>query len=91
MGHRYGLNAQKCVSGKRCYETEMLAVEALIQHHIVNDYKGITGPINIYQCLDCGMWHFTSKGEKHALFDDEDTLSYIKKERRAYQWEKGIK
>ncbi len=80
-----------CSSGKRKFETESLAIEALIQNHIVNNYRGNEGPVNVYQCPDCGSWHFTSKGEKHPLLEDEKTLQIIAKERRAFNWEKGLK
>lgn len=82
---------KKCITGKRIFHSEELAKEALIQHHIINDYKHTTGPINVYSCQECGNWHFTSKGERNEIFEDEAMVEYIKRERRAWHWEKGLR
>jgi len=79
-----------CVTGKRCFEDESIALEALIQHHIINNYPIDQGPKTIYQCSDCGAWHFTSKGEKHEVLLDEKTLRRIKRERQANYWERKL-
>ena len=81
----------KCVSGKRIYASEDVALEALIQHHIINNYRANEGPINVYECQDCTNWHFTSKGKKHSAFDDPDILRTIEREKRAHNWERGFK
>ena len=81
----------KCVSGKRIYESESLAVEALIQNHVFNNYRVNEGPINVYECRDCMQWHFTSKGHKHPTLEDPATLRTIEREKRAYNWERGFK
>ena len=80
-----------CITGKRCFDTEELAEEALIQNHIMNNYKKRQGPINIYLCQHCNTWHFTSKGGSHELFDDEDMVRKIEKGRIAYHWEKKFR
>ncbi|MEP5103839.1 MAG: hypothetical protein ABJQ84_04430 [Ekhidna sp.] len=80
-----------CVTGKRCFSDEALAVEALIQHHIINDYKGGQGPINVYQCIDCGNWHFTSKGPRNAFFEDDSVIKRIENERRGLSWERKLR
>lgn len=82
---------ERCISGKRIYESESIAIAALIQNHIRNNYRKNEGPINIYNCLDCNRWHFTSKGEKHPLFDDQETMRTIEQEKRAHNWERGFK
>ena len=51
-----------CPTAKRIYLTEGLAEEALIDAHSRNNYAG-SGPIAVYQCEDCGYYHFTSKGK----------------------------
>ena len=80
-----------CSSGKRMYETESLAVEALIQNHIINNYRGGQGPTNVYQCDECGHWHFTSKGAKNEIFDDSETIKMIEREKRALNWERSLR
>lgn len=83
--------SQKCVSGKRIFETEALALDALIQNHIINNYRADEGPTNVYECPDCGQWHFTSKAEKHPLFDDPEIARNIVQEKRAINWERGFR
>ncbi len=85
------MNLNKCVSGKRVFESYDIALEALIQHHIMNDYKKGEGPINVYECQDCGHWHFTSREPAHSLFEDDDTIKRISLARRANYWEKNLK
>lgn len=80
-----------CTSGKRSFGALQLAEEALIQHHVRNDYKDGEGPVNVYQCDDCNEWHFTSKGSKHELFWDSEIQKRIKSERRAFQWEQKLR
>lgn len=80
-----------CKSGKRCFLSESIAVEALIQNHTFNDYKDQQGPTNVYECTDCGYWHFTSKNEKHSLFDDPEVVARIRKEKQAHYWERKIR
>ena len=81
----------RCSTGKRCFAGESVALEALIQNHIINDYLPNEGPVNVYECHQCGYWHFTSKGLKNAIFKDADTLKRIQQERRANYWERKLK
>lgn len=80
-----------CTTGKRSFDNKSLAEEALIQHHIRNSYKTGEGPINVYECDDCGNWHFTSKGIKNELFSDAEIVKKIQSERIGYQWERKIR
>lgn len=91
IGEKEERRLNKCISGKRSFENEAIAVEGLIQHHVINDYPAGQGPINVYQCEHCGMWHFTSKGPKNAVFDEPEIADRIKKERRANYWERKLK
>jgi hypothetical protein len=80
-----------CSSGKRAFESKFLAEEGLIQHHIRNDFKKGEGPINVYECMKCGNWHFTSKGSEHELFEDESIVKRIQSDRLGYLWERKIR
>lgn len=80
-----------CRSGKRAFDTVELANEALINNHIVNDYKKDEGPLNVYQCEDCGLWHFTSRGPKSDLLNDDEVVERIKRERLATYWERHLR
>jgi len=81
----------KCTSGKRCFEEEFLALEALIQNHIINDYPDGDGPLNIYKCTECANWHFTSKGLPHDVLTDPEMIARIMKEKRANYWERKLR
>lgn len=56
----------RCVSGKRAYEKQEDAEDALIRSRI---NSGEHGAKNIYLCDDCGHWHLTSKGPLSDLID----------------------
>ncbi|WP_109832561.1 hypothetical protein [Reichenbachiella versicolor] len=75
----------KCITGKKCHETEELAEEALIENHIHFNHPKGSGPINIYLCEHCGHYHFTSQGEPHYIL--EEKASYIAAQKRARDWE----
>ncbi|MEM6831684.1 MAG: hypothetical protein AAGA66_09710 [Bacteroidota bacterium] len=77
----------KCVTGKIGYRTEELAKEALIQNHIRRSHRDGSGPINVYQCNECGEWHFTSKGDTADFLTDKEVMERIKREQRALDWE----
>lgn len=81
----------RCITGKRCFDTKELAEEALVQNHMMNDYQQRQGPINVYLCPHCNSWHFTSKGERHSILNDKDVIKKIEKGRIAYYWEKKIR
>ena len=80
-----------CPTGKTSFDSEELAVEALIQNHVRNAHRSGAGPRNVYECAECGCWHFTSKGADHTLFDDPEIIDRIQKESRALEWERKFR
>ena len=76
-----------CVTGKIIYETEESAEEALVEAWIRNDYREGSGPRAIYQCNDCGRFHFTSQGQMNAFLQDKLESGYIAGQKRARDWE----
>lgn len=76
-----------CVTGKKSYSTKEIAEEALINNHITFNHRAGSGPINVYQCSDCGCWHFTSKGEVNPILNNSRTKSFIRKESDKKSWE----
>lgn len=80
-----------CPSGKTSFITRELGEEALIQNHIRNNPRKGAGPQNIYECMDCGEWHFTSRLPAADVLSDENVISRITKERRSFEWEQRIK
>lgn len=81
----------KCVSGKNGYSSFESAKEALVQHHIVYNHRQGGGPTNIYECSDCGQWHFTSSGNKANLLESPEIKARIERERRAKEWEQKFR
>jgi hypothetical protein len=80
----------KCASGKRIYPSQSLAEEALIDAHSRNRYSG-TGPVSVYQCEECGYYHFTSKGPMNKALSDAISSGKIKLEQQANEWSRKWK
>lgn len=74
-----------CRTGKRVYQTAIIAEEALIDAHSRNSYSG-TGPISIYQCEECGYYHFTSKGPINEKLKELINSGKIKLQQQASEW-----
>ena len=79
----------KCVTGKVCFDSRELAEEALIENH-ARYYRGTnSGPINVYECRDCGQYHFTSKGEVSDVLNQKK--GDINAQREANHWERKLR
>ena len=78
----------KCSSGKRQYPSEIVAEEALIEAHIQFDYRSGNGPVAVYKCEDCGLYHLTSKGTMNPRLAQLMTEGKIKKQKQAQNWER---
>ena len=81
----------KCRSGKTAFETKELGEEALIQNHIRNNHREGAGPKNVYECDDCGEWHFTSRHPISDLLQDVEVQKRIASDQRSLQWEQKMK
>ncbi|MGC4020718.1 MAG: hypothetical protein QM734_01635 [Cyclobacteriaceae bacterium] len=75
----------KCSTGKRVYQTEIIAEEALIDSHSRNNYSG-NGPIAVYKCEECGYYHFTSKGSMNKRLAELIASGKIKLQQQANEW-----
>jgi hypothetical protein len=80
-----------CITGKIAYDSMEIAGEALVQNHVRNAHRAGAGPINIYQCQDCGKWHFTSQGARYHLLQDPEVIDRIRREQMANHWEKKLR
>jgi len=80
-----------CPSGKTSFISRELGEEALVQNHIRNNHRKGAGPQNIYECEDCGEWHFTSRPPVADILLDENVQERITKERRSFEWEQRMK
>ena len=78
--------AKKCVSGKKLFDTEALALLALIEFYRNNGNININGPKNVYHCDECAYWHFTSKGEFHLDLKNYLSSSEYQLRLKANKW-----
>ena len=81
----------KCSTGKRMYDSQEMAERALIENRSRFYHNDDSGPVNVYQCRDCGMWHFTSKGPRNPLLDDQQVRKRISVDREANYWERKLR
>ena len=73
------------------YQTQMLAEDVLIETHIRFDYAPGFGPVGVYRCDECGLFHLTSQGpvnERLAQFKKEGNLD---RQKVAEQWARKLK
>ena len=82
---------RSCPSGKITYSSIAMAEDALIDLWSKGEYTSGNGPVAIYRCDDCGLYHFTSKGPMNEALAKAISSGYIKKQREAYQWEQKLK
>lgn len=81
----------RCNNGKRQYSSEIVAEEALIEAHVQFDYRMGHGPIAVYHCEECGLFHLTSKGIMNARLAELLKNGKINKQKRANDWERKWK
>ncbi len=76
-----------CPTHKKIYPSEAIAEDALLEAHVRFDYGKSSGPIAIYQCDECGYYHFTSKGIINAKLATFLNSSSKKIEDEATRWQ----
>jgi hypothetical protein len=81
----------RCPTGKSAFSSEALALEALVQNHIRHQHRFGAGPLDVYQCVDCNEWHFTSRPPMNPHLLDPEVQQRIKSEGRALEWERKFK
>jgi hypothetical protein len=77
---------KSCPSNKKMYPSLEIAEEALIEAHTRFEYGKGSGPIAIYQCDDCGQFHFTSQGTMNQKLKEYLASGKIKLLKEANQW-----
>ncbi len=80
----------KCSTSKIIYQTKALAEDALLDAHSRNQYAG-TGPVAVYQCEECGYYHFTSKGKMNETLAQQIASGKIRRQQEANQWINKLK
>jgi uncharacterized OB-fold protein len=77
---------KSCPSNKKMYPSREIAEEALIEAHTRFDYGKNRGPIAVYQCDDCGHYHFTSQGSMNEKLKNYLASDKIKLQKEANLW-----
>ena len=81
----------KCISHKRVYPTQEIAEDALIEARTHFDYVNQQGPVAVYQCEDCGYYHFTSRGPANEKLTQFLESGKISKQKEANHWLEKLK
>jgi len=81
----------KCVSGKRVFQTHEDAVVALLAARTKFDYRQGHGPVAVYRCDDCGFFHLTSKGPMNETLKKSISDGSIDRKKEADDWEERLK
>jgi hypothetical protein len=79
-----------CPSRKKIFFTAEIAEDALIDARARYDYAGGEGPINVYQCEDCGYFHLTSKGTINPRLAQSQRDGKLDLKKAGDQWERKI-
>lgn len=94
LNHRYlitfggiDMAAMQCVTGKKMYTSRQLAEEALIDVRARFQYRETAGPVTVYQCDDCGCWHFTSKGDPGDFLNCKEVKKRIADQKESDYWD----
>jgi hypothetical protein len=80
-----------CPSGKRFFTTLTQAEDALLEAHIVYEYKSGQGPVAVYKCEDCGYYHFTSRGPMNERLQQAFQSGQLQVWQRAQKWNQKLK
>jgi hypothetical protein len=80
-----------CPSGKRLFTTLTQAEDALLETHIVYEYKSGQGPVAVYKCEDCGYYHFTSRGPMNERLQQALQSGQLQVWQRAQKWNQKLK
>ena len=76
----------KCISHKKCYSSQEIAEDALIEARTSFEYAKGNGPIAVYRCDDCGYFHLTSRGEINQRLADSMKTGKIQLQKEANKW-----
>jgi len=81
----------KCISGKRAFQSYESAVEALIAARTKFNYRDGNGPITVYRCDECGLYHLTSQGPMNESLKKRLNDGSIDRQKQAEHWEQRLK
>lgn len=80
-----------CSSGKKIYTSLQMAEDALMEAWTRYNLSASNGPIAVYQCEDCGNFHFTSRGPMNERLEKYLAEGKIKRDSEARFWEDKFK
>jgi hypothetical protein len=83
--------SSNCVSGKKSFQTQMLAEDVLIELWSKNNYSANNAPIAVYRCDDCGLFHLTSRGQMNERLAAYLSGNKFKLDREAAKWSDKFK
>ena len=72
------------------YPTQQVAEDALIEAHIRFTYAQGYGPVGIYRCDDCGLFHLTSKGPENERLLQARKAGEISRQKQANEWARRL-
>jgi len=67
-----------------------MAEDALIEAHVRTQYANKQGPVAIYKCDDCGLFHLTSQGQLNERLKKMIDDGTIKRLQDAANWERKL-
>lgn len=81
----------RCSAGKRGYQSYEKAVEALLAARTKFNYREGSGPVSVYHCDECGMYHLTSQGPINEQLKKSLSDGSIDRQKQADYWEQRFK
>ena len=80
-----------CSTGKKVYASQQMAEDALIETWTRYQVNASNGPVAVYKCDDCGMFHLTSKGTMNERLAQLIADGKIKRQQDINFWEDKFK
>jgi hypothetical protein len=76
----------RCSTGKKVYDTQLIAEDVLIDLWTRFDYVQNHAPVSVYRCDDCGYYHLTSKGPMNDRLSAYLSSNKLKLNKEANRW-----
>ena len=83
---QHNLVVKTCPSHKKVYQSREQAEDALIEARAKFHHAPGGGPVAVYQCEDCGLYHLTSKGKMNERLSKQLAEGKIDLQKEANRW-----
>jgi hypothetical protein len=80
-----------CSTGKKAYTSQQIAEDALLETWSRYNVSLGSGPVTVYRCEDCAMYHLTSKGEMNPRLAKHIAEGKIRRQQEINFWENKFK